>query len=61
MLRPAEPKYQTPQVVSNKATDLKPAEKYEPFVPMSQMSRIGKEFGIENHSGSLNCFLNVCL
>jgi hypothetical protein len=44
---------------SQKAADLK--DKYEPFIPMTEMSRIGLEFGIENHSGSLNCFLNVCL
>ena len=38
-----------------------PKEKYEPFVPLTKTSRIGKEFGIENHSGTLNCFINVSL
>lgn len=54
--------YQTPQITTSKATGLlPPKEKYEPFTPIAKKSRIGKEFGIENHSGTLNCFVNVCL
>ena len=59
---------QTPVITSSKHSLIESNEpqpvqkpKHKPYLTLKGQSKISKEFGIHNHSGSLNCFLNVCL